>query len=84
VSSANLPCRYRVSFLVVQRVVLLSYLIRPSWSSAKKELLELQSFNEAGYIKESMQKVGEQIEEHEYTLAVADAMKEALDAYQKD
>jgi hypothetical protein len=56
----------------------------PSWSSAQKELLELQSFNEAGYTKESMQKVGEQIEEHEYTLAVADALKEALNAYQKD
>jgi hypothetical protein len=56
----------------------------PSWSSAQKELLELQSFNEAGYTKDSMQKVGEQIEEHEYTLAVADAMKKALDAHQKD
>jgi hypothetical protein len=55
-----------------------------SWSSAQKELLELQSFNEAGYTKDSMQKVGEQIEEHEYTLAVADAMKKALDAHQKD
>ena len=56
----------------------------PSWSSAREELLELQSFDEAIVTKEPIQKIAEQMDENDYRLAVADAMEEALDAHRKD
>lgn len=56
----------------------------PSWSSAENELMELQSFDEASFTKHAMQEVAEQIEEHENTLSVAEAMQEAIEAHKKE